>query len=169
METHLHHFLQTEERKCSVMQHRTNVFHLLDQMNLQEELEKNTAKKKTNAQNALDVFHVWLLFCWHFSSVLINMETKLKLWLLVDFLPLSLHLPSSYSKPSSLIYFFIFFILSVLWSIYHQFLHDLLKAYFSPFIEVRKPMHMSNILGFMIKADRHRWTFTWQWLPHYHG
>ena len=64
--------------------------------------------KKTNVQNALDVFHVWLLFCWHFSSVLINMETKLKLWLLVDFLPLFPPPPQLLSHPSSLIYFCIF-------------------------------------------------------------
>lgn len=53
--------------------------------------ETQARGKKNNVQNALNVFHVWLHFCWHFSSVLINMETKLKLWLLVDFLPPLLH------------------------------------------------------------------------------
>lgn len=56
--------------------------------------EKREGGKKMNVQNALNVFHVWLHFCWHFSSVLINMETKLNLWLLVDFLPPSPPPPS---------------------------------------------------------------------------
>lgn len=78
--------------------------------------ETSEGEKKPNVQNALNVFHVWLHFCWHFSSVLINMETKLNLWLLVDFLPLFLSPfpPLSSSPPVSLS--------SVLWSVYPPFL-----------------------------------------------
>lgn len=53
----------------------------------EDESETSAGGKKASVQNALNVFHVWLHFCWHFSSVLINMETKLNFWLLVDFLP----------------------------------------------------------------------------------
>lgn len=78
--------------------------------------ETSEGEKKPNVQNALNVFHVWLHFCWHFSSVLINMETKLNLWLLVDFLPLFLSPfpPLSSTPPVSLS--------SVLWSVYPPFL-----------------------------------------------